>query len=218
MAEAKPPAPAPAVAAAATSRARTLVTLNGSPVRGGSVDVLLRAVERGAAAAGGIAVPFACRDLRVLPCIACGPEPTTGYCVLHDDMDRVYGALRAAHAIVVGSPVYFDTVSGPLKLLIDRCNCVTPLVRLPEGGEAFRPRWARTRRAAFVVACGERNRWDLAERTVRGFLKWIGARWEESLAWAHADNEAGSAVADAPLVARAEALGRRLIESPPLAG
>ena len=65
------------------------------------------------------------------PCVACGPEPTAGYCIFHDDMDAVYAALERAHAMAVGSPVYFDTVSAQLKLVIDRCNCVTPLVRLP---------------------------------------------------------------------------------------
>ena len=86
----------------------------------------------------------------------------------------------------------------------------------PGGGYAFRPLWPRTRRAAFVTACGERQRWDLAERTVRGFLKWVGAKWEETLVWEHLDNDPGSVVTHADLVARAEALGRRLVESPPL--
>jgi len=161
-------------------------------------------------------VTFRCYDLPVRPGESCGPEPTTGFCVFHDDMDRVYAALRDAHAMVVGSPIYFDTVSGPLKLLIDRCNCITMLVRTPGGGYAFRPQWARTRRAAFIAACGERNRWDLAERTVRGFCKWVGAKWEETIVWNHEDNDPGSVATRADLITRAEALGRRLIESPPL--
>jgi len=129
-------------------------------------------------------------------------------------MDRVYSLLERAHAVVVGSPVYFDTVSGPLKLLIDRCNCITPLVTLADGSQDCVPKWARTRRAAFVTACSTAHRYDLAERSVRGFLKWVGAKWEETLAWQHADNELGTAPGE--LLARARALGRRLIESAPL--
>src|SRR5207247_1960289 len=87
-----------------------------------------------------------------------GAAPTRGYCIFHDDMDRVYEALHDAHAVVVGSPIYFDTVSGPLKLVMDRCNCITPLVRVPGGGYDFRPRWPRTRRGVFVAACSSRHR------------------------------------------------------------
>jgi hypothetical protein len=195
---------------------RLMVALNGSPIRGSSVDLLLQAIVRGAEAGGGRGVHFYCNDLVVRPCQACGPEPTTGFCVFHDDMDPIYAALRDAHAVAVGSPIYFDSVSAQLKLVIDRCNCVTPLVRRPDGGFGFRPLWTRSRRGVFVTACGERNRWDLAERTVRGFLKWVGAKWEETLLWAHTDNDTGSIASRPDLIERAEAIGRRLIQSPPL--
>jgi multimeric flavodoxin WrbA len=195
---------------------RTLVALNGSPVRGSSVDLLLQAICAGAEEAGGRSEHVRCNELVVKPCQACGPEPTTGYCIFHDDMDGVYARLESAHAIAVGSPVYFDGVSAQLKLVMDRCNCVTPLVRLAAGGYDFRPRWARTRRGVFVTACSTNHPHDLAERSVRGFLKWVGARWEETLAWRHDDNDPGSVATDPALLARARAAGRRLIESPPL--
>lgn len=192
---------------------RSLVALNGSPVRGSSVDLLVQAVCSGAEEAGGRPEHLRCDDLIVKPCQACGPEPTAGYCVFHDDMDRVYAALESAHAVVVGSPVYFDGVSAQLKLVMDRCNCVTPLVRLPDGGYGFRAKWARTRRGVFVVACGTKHTHELAERSVRGFMKWVGAKWEETLLWKHEDNDPGSVATRPELLARARAVGRRLIES-----
>jgi len=195
---------------------RTLVALNGSPVRGSSVDLLLQAICAGAAEAGGRSEHVYCNELNVKPCQACGPEPTTGYCIFHDDMDRIYASLEAAHAIAVGSPVYFDGVSAQLKLVMDRCNCVTPLVRVPGGGYDFRPQWPRTRRGVFVTACGTRHTYELAERSVRGYLKWVGARWEETLLWRHDDNDTGSVATRPELLAGARAVGRRLIESAPL--
>ena len=193
--------------------ARLFVAINGSPMRGSSVDLLLRAACDGAEAAGASSIHFRTAEMAIAPCLACGPEPTAGYCVLHDDMDRVFEALERAHAVVVGSPVYFDTVSGPLKMLMDRCNCVTPLVRLEGGSFEFRPKWARSRRGAFFTSCSSAHPYDLAERSVRGFLKWVGAKWEETIAFQHADNDAGSVAARAELIERARALGRRLIES-----
>lgn len=193
---------------------RTLVILNGSPLAGSSVHRLLEALREGFEGAGGATRTFTPHAMRIGHCIACGPDATPGYCVLRDDMDAVYDALEAAHAVVVGSPVYFDAVSGPLKLLIDRCNCITPLVTLAEGGEDTIPKWRRTRRAVFVTACSSAHQYALAERMVRGFLKWIGARWEETLVWQHADNRLGSVPDD--LLERARALGARLATSDPL--
>ena len=183
---------------------------------GGSVDLLLGAICAGAEQAGGRSLHLYCNDLAVRPCQSCGPEPTTGFCVFHDDMDRVYAALKDAHAVAVGSPVFFDAVSAQLKLVMDRCNCLTPLVRLPGAGYHFRPLWARTRRGVFVTACNSRQRYDLAERSVRGFLKWVGARWEETLAYSHDDNDPGSVVSTPALLEQARAIGRRLIQSAPL--
>ena len=107
-------------------------------------------------------------------------------------------------------------MSGPLKTLIDRCNCITPLVTLPGGAEDCVPRWRRTRRGAFVTACSSSHPYEQAERCVRGYLKWVGARWEATIAWQHADNEKGSVPES--MIEDARRLGRRLIESDPLEG
>lgn len=195
-----------------------LVALNGSPIRGGNVELLLERIATGFREAGGEARTIHCNDLIVKPCQSCGPEPTTGYCIFHDDMDLVYQALEVAHAVVVGSPVYFDGVSAQLKLVMDRCNCITMLVRRPEGGTAFRPQWSRTRRGIFVTACGPRQRYEPVERSVRGFLKWVGAKWEETLAYVHADEDVvGSVAQQADWMERARRIGERLAKSPPLA-
>jgi multimeric flavodoxin WrbA len=195
---------------------RSLVVLDGSPLPDSSVSRLLMAAADGAREAGGVVASFRCYDMAVRPCVACGPDATPGYCIFHDGMDALYAALEGAHAVLVGSPVYFDTVSGPLKLVIDRCNCVTPLVTLPDGRQDCVPRWARTRRGAFVTACSTDHTYEPAERCVRGFLKWVGAKWEQTIAWQHADNDRGSV--PGALLADAHALGRRLIETAPLPG
>ncbi len=191
-----------------------VVTINGSPVAGSSVAKLLDAFATGAREGGATVEGFDCHALDVRPCIACGPDATPGYCIFHDDMDRVYDALERAHAIAAGSPVYFDNVSAPFKALIDRCNCVTPLVTLPGGGTGLRPKWARTRHGVFVTACSADHTYEWAERTVRGWFKWVGAKWGETIAWQHADDDPGSV--PGTLLDHARATGRRLATSPPL--
>ena len=195
---------------------RTLVVLNGSPVRGSSIDLMIAAMIEGAEAAGGRATHFRCHELAVRPCEACGPDATTGYCIFNDAMDEVYAALESAHAIAVASPIYFDTVSAQLKLVIDRCNCITPLVTLPSGVQDFVPKWQRTRRSVFITSHSAAHRYDLAEHTVRGFLKWVGAKWEETLVYAHSDNQVGSVATQTAVLEHARATGQRLIASTPL--
>ena len=51
---------------------------------------------------------------------------------------------------------------------------------------------------------------------MRGFLKWVGARWEESIVFAHVDNDPGSVVQHPELLDRARELGRRWASSPAL--
>jgi hypothetical protein len=193
---------------------RLLLALDGSPLEGSSVHRLLAATCEGAREGGADAEHVRVYSLAVKPCVACGPDATPGYCIFHDDMDRVYALLERAHAVVVGSPIYFDALSGPLKTLIDRCNCITPLVTLGDGTQDCVPRWARTRRGAFVTACSQPGRHVMGERCVRGFLKWVGAKWEETVAWEHEDNDLGTV--SRPLLERARVMGRRLVESDPL--
>ena len=193
---------------------RLLVVLDGSPLEGSSVHRMLAATCDGARAAGGEAEHVRVYTLTVKPCVACGPDATPGYCIFHDDMDRVYALLERAHAVVVGSPIYFDHLSGPLKTVIDRCNCITPLVTLADGTRDCIAKWPRTRHGAFVTSCSRPGRHESAERSVRGFLKWVGAQWHETVVWEHPDDDLGSV--SAPLLARSYALGRELVERAPL--
>lgn len=194
--------------------ARRIVLVQGSPHADGSIGKLLDALADGARRGGAETETIDCYALQARPCVACGPNATSGYCIFHDGMDRVYAALEGAHAVVAGSPVYFDTVSAPFKLLIDRCNCVTPLVTVPGGGLDCVAKWPRTRRGVFVAACSSNHTHELAERTVRGWMKWVGARWQETIVWRHADDDRGSVPAD--LVEYARGVGRALAASEPL--
>jgi len=75
----------------------------------------------------------------------------------------------------------------------------------------------RPNSGAFVTTSGPRQRYDMAERCVRGFFKWVGVKWEETIAFVHDDVDSGSVAGRASdLMIRAHALGRRLAESPPL--
>lgn len=61
-------------------------------------------------------------QLAIKPCTGCEACHKTGHCVIRDDMDQVYPLLDEADWVVLASPVYFNSVTGSLKVLIDRCQ------------------------------------------------------------------------------------------------
>ena len=196
---------------------RFVVALSGSPRPGSNVDGLVESALTGAREAGAQTLHLAARDLTVLPCQACGPDPVPGGgpCLYHDDMDRVYAALERATGVLVATPVFFSGPSAQLKAVIDRCNCITPAVTAPDGTTTFRRRWARTRRGGLIVVLGPSDTPEPARLTAKGFLSWVGGRLLETLVVRHPDVELGLLARDPAWAARAHALGARLA-GPPL--
>ena len=112
----------------------------GSPVREGNVQILVSKILEGAASRGAQTYMLFLNDMSIAPCQSCGTEGHPGFCRFDDDMRDIYRALIECDGIVLGSPVYFDTVSAQTKLMIDRCNCITPLVRKTDGAVGFERR------------------------------------------------------------------------------
>jgi hypothetical protein len=196
---------------------RFVVALSGSPRPGSNVDGLVEAALEGARDAGAETLHLAARDLTVLPCQACGPDPVKdgGDCLYHDDMDTVYAALARATGVLVATPVFFSGPSAQLKAVIDRCNCITPAVVAPDGTTAFRRRWPRTRRGGLLVVLGPSDTPEPTRLVAKGFLSWIGGRLLETLVVRHGDLELGALAGDPAWIARARALGTALA-GPPL--
>jgi len=61
---------------------------------------------------------------KMSPCEACGACLKTGNCRIEDDMQAIYPSLIQADGIIIGTPVYFWTVSAQAKILIDRTYCI----------------------------------------------------------------------------------------------
>ncbi len=171
--------------------------LVGSPIRGGNVDLLVDQVLAGAASQGAHVEKVFLNDLTIRPCQSCGPVPHdvgshAGHCRIDDDMREVHALLDTADILILGTPVYFDTVSAQMKLMIDRCNCMTPLVERPDGTCAFVERPACRKRAVLVAVAGSRQQFRTLRVTVNAFLKWVGAELVEEVLYAHDSTTRGS--------------------------
>lgn len=88
--------------------------------KGGNAETLVREALAGAAENGAEIDLISFSNLNIGPCTGCGSCAKTGECIIDDDMKSVYPKLLAADGIIIGTPVYFWTVTAQAKLFMDR--------------------------------------------------------------------------------------------------
>lgn len=103
-----------------------IVILVGSMRKNGNTDLLAQAFAKGARENNFVEI-VSVADYKVNPCIGCNSCFTReeNRCFQTDDMNEIYEKLKAAHIVVVASPVYFYGISAQLKAVIDRLH--TPM-------------------------------------------------------------------------------------------
>lgn len=104
-----------------------VVGLVGSPRKGMNVDTLVQRFLEGCQQGGADVEKVYLNDLFIQPCQACKVQDGMG-CVLSDGMDFIYKLLETVDGMVLGTPVYYNTVSSQMKLTIDRCYCCAAAV------------------------------------------------------------------------------------------
>jgi len=161
----------------------------GSPRKGGNVDLLVSKVLKGAASQGAQTSKLYLNDLSVKPCQSCGKDPKPKHCLINDDMNQIYTALEACDAIVLGSPVYFGTVSVQTKLMIDRCNCLIPYVKKPDGTFGFDRRIKKRKKGIFIAVAGTEQKFNTIQDTVNGFFNWTNIQPFETILHPHDDDK-----------------------------
>ncbi len=186
-----------------------VIGLSGSPVIGSSTEILIREMLRGAESAGAASHYIFLNELEIMPCQACGQSPENGYCFFNDGMDIIYNEFDLCDAMVVGSPIYFDSVSAQTKLFIDRTNCFRSLNR--EGPDKFIPRIKKRRAGAMVLVGGEREEYEAARRVIGGFFIWANIRSIGAVRFAYDGFEKGTVINHTDLMDMAFRLGQRLV-------
>jgi len=101
-----------------------IVAFCGSPRKNGNTELLLGEAVKGVEAAGQSVQVYNLNLMNIKPCQDCGGCNETGECIYRDDMDQIYDAIRAAHRIILASPIFFFALSAQTKLMIDRCQCL----------------------------------------------------------------------------------------------
>jgi multimeric flavodoxin WrbA len=102
-----------------------IIAFNGSPRKEWNTATLLQKALDGAASQGAETELIHLYDLNYKGCISCFACKTIGgksygRCVVQDDLADVFSKVEQADAIILGSPIYWGTVSGEMKSFMDR--------------------------------------------------------------------------------------------------
>jgi len=134
---------------------KKVLVFSSSPRRGGNSDILCDQFTSGAQQAGHAAEKIFLKDKKINYCTGCGvcaiyKKP----CPQKDDMSEIVDKIINADVIVLATPVYFYTMCGQMKTLIDRC-----CARYTE---------ITDKEFYFIVTAADENR-NAMERTIEGF-------------------------------------------------
>lgn len=100
---------------------KRVLILNGCPRKNGKTASLVRAFTEGAESAGNEVTELHLDSMDIHGCKACEAcARNGGTCVQRDEMDEVTRAWEQAEVVVFASPMYWGTVTGQLKVAIDR--------------------------------------------------------------------------------------------------
>lgn len=100
-----------------------IVALNGSPQMNGNTATLLQAALEEVRVRGAdtelVHIGEVLKELKTPFCSLCA-NPCEGRCSQANRLGETFDLLRRANGVLVGSPVYFGTVSGQLKSFWDK--------------------------------------------------------------------------------------------------
>ncbi len=99
---------------------KNILVLSGSFRKKGNSDLLCDEFIRGAQESGHKVEKIHINDKQINYCRGCGVCNTTHKCVQKDDMAEILDKMIKADVIVMATPVYFYTMNGQMKTLIDR--------------------------------------------------------------------------------------------------
>ena len=100
--------------------AKKVLIISSSPRKGGNSDLLCDEFMKGAIEAGNEVEKIFLKDKTVHPCTGCSVCSMYGKpCPQKDDAAEIVEKMIAADVIVMATPVYFYTMSGQMKIMID---------------------------------------------------------------------------------------------------
>lgn len=99
---------------------KNVLIISASPRKNGNSDLLCDRFAQGARESGHNVQKVFLASKKIGYCRGCGVCNTTHTCVQKDDMAEILEQMVKADVIVLATPVYFYSMDGQMKTLIDR--------------------------------------------------------------------------------------------------
>jgi multimeric flavodoxin WrbA len=102
-----------------------IMAVNGSPRKNWNTAYLLEEALKGAASQGAATELVHLYDLKFQGCISCFACKTRdgksyGRCAVVDELRPILAAIETVDGLILGSPIYFGTVSGMINAFMER--------------------------------------------------------------------------------------------------
>ena len=101
---------------------KKVLIISSSPRKGGNSETLAAAFAKGAQESGHPVETVSLRDKQIGFCKGCLACLKLGHCVIQDDAVEIAAKMHDADVLVFATPVYYYSVSGQLKTMLDRAN------------------------------------------------------------------------------------------------
>ncbi len=101
---------------------KKVLIISSSPRKGGNSETLAASFARGAQEAGNRVETVYLREKHYVFCKGCFACLKLGHCVINDDAVEIVARMHDADVLVFVTPVYYYSVSGQLKTILDRAN------------------------------------------------------------------------------------------------
>ena len=125
----------------------------GSPRLKKNTDVLVQQALDGCRSNGAAVDTIYLNQLDIKPCQAHKVQDGKG-CIIRDDMDAVYEIFEASDGLVLGTPVYYNSVSSQMKLMIDRSYCLATAESIGPGKRKYVTKVAKQKKGIVVSVGG----------------------------------------------------------------
>lgn len=138
---------------------KNVLIISSSPRKGGNSETLAASFAKGAEEAGHKVETIYLREKNYGFCKGCLACLKAGHCVIGDDAVEIAARMHDADVLVFATPVYYYSVSGQLKTMLDRAN---PL---------FGSDYAFTK--AYLLATAAEDGEETVEGTVKAVQGWV---------------------------------------------
>lgn len=138
---------------------KNVLIISSSPRKGGNSETLTASFAKGAGEVGHKVETIYLREKNYSFCKGCLACLKLGHCVIDDDAVEIAARMHDADVLVFATPVYYYSVSGQLKTMLDRAN---PL---------FDSDYAFTK--AYLLAAAAEDGEETVEGTVKAVQGWV---------------------------------------------